>query len=204
MFWSRLERCFIIEDVLQTKMLNRSVDRMTKQFLVNRIVYRSQFWNDLIWSSLRNSWYAFFDVLIVSYLFIDHDWRFQNARAWRIDLYENCFTNSFYKNENHDFVQFQLFFFNISILWFLFTFSFFKNHFSDVMFFFFFFEATIYVLILLLKSSKIVLISTFEKFKSFFFLRIQINQLYSTIFDLLISLLSSNYSIKNVAIMYNY
>ena len=43
-----------------------------------------------------------------------------------------------------------------------------------------------------------------RKIQVVFFLRIQINQSYSTIFDLLISLLSSNYSIKNVAIMYNY
>ena len=117
---------------------------------------------------LQNNWYAFLDVLIVSYLFIDYDWRFQNARVWKINLYKNCFTNCFYKNENHDFVQFQLFLFNISILWFFFTFNFFKNHFSNVMFLFFF-KTTIYVLILFLKSSKIVLINTFEKFKSFFF-----------------------------------
>ena len=123
-------------NVLQTKVLNKSISKMTKQFLINRIVYRSQFWSDLIWNNLRNNWYALFDVLTVSYLFIDYDWRFQNARVWKINLYKNCFTNSFYKNSNHDFVQSQLLFFNISILWHLFTFNFFKNYFSNVMFFF--------------------------------------------------------------------
>ena len=71
MFWFRLERCFIIEDVLQVKMFNRSVSKMTKQFLVNRVVNRSQFWNDLICKTIDMHFLMFWLFRIYSLIIID-------------------------------------------------------------------------------------------------------------------------------------
>ena len=71
MFWPRLERCFIIENVLQVKVLNKSVSKMTKQFLINRIVNRSQFWNDLICKTIDMYFLMFWLFRIYSLIMID-------------------------------------------------------------------------------------------------------------------------------------
>ena len=71
MFWFRLERCFIIENVLHVKMFNKSINKMIKQFLINKIVYRSQFWNDFICKTIDMHFLMFWLFRIYSLIMID-------------------------------------------------------------------------------------------------------------------------------------